>query len=229
MKKKIFLSLLVAFVLLLTCAGSSASNNIGLYVNGTQLSPDVPPQIINGRTMVPIRFVAEALGTQVTWNETTNSVLIDNKKPASTLPIIEGTDEFREIIEDVLNLAKEKDDALYNWYISNTNKIEIGYVGDAAAMNTINYFTGQTTITFDKDYFDIVKAKYSKRDLILLHAGILAHECEHTAHYNNYIYTHADIEALCWLASVRAFEKVGGNNAEFEKFFKDSVYDQLKL
>lgn len=27
-----------------------------------------PPQIINGRTMVPVRWVAEALGFDVTWN-----------------------------------------------------------------------------------------------------------------------------------------------------------------
>lgn len=32
---------------------------------------DVPPQIINGRTMIPLRAVTEALGAEVTWKPST--------------------------------------------------------------------------------------------------------------------------------------------------------------
>ena len=229
MRKRIFLSLLVIVVLLLTFAGSSANNNISIYVNGTQLFPDVPPQIISGRTMVPIRFVAEALGTQVTWNEATGSVLINSKKSAGKLPKIEGPTEFVEVIQGVLDLAKEKDPSLYSWFLTNADIIKLGSANDHVAMNFMDNYTKEAVITFDEKWFNVGKSKYSKHDLILLHVGILAHECEHTPNYFNYIYSDSDIEALCWLASVRAFEKVGGNNSEFDKFFKDSVYDQLKL
>jgi hypothetical protein len=37
---------------------------------------DVPAQIINGRTMLPIRAVLEAVGYEVEWNAETHSVLI---------------------------------------------------------------------------------------------------------------------------------------------------------
>lgn len=37
---------------------------------------DVPPQIINGRTLLPIRAVAEFFGYDVTWNGATSSVVI---------------------------------------------------------------------------------------------------------------------------------------------------------
>jgi len=51
--------------------GSSQS-----VVNNQAVVLDVPPRIINGRTMVPLRFITEALGASVTWQEATNSVLI---------------------------------------------------------------------------------------------------------------------------------------------------------
>ncbi|WP_158299330.1 copper amine oxidase N-terminal domain-containing protein [Paenibacillus antri] len=40
----------------------------------TQL--DTPAQIINGRTVVPVRFVSEALGEEVTWDPKTQTVII---------------------------------------------------------------------------------------------------------------------------------------------------------
>ncbi|GAG76523.1 unnamed protein product, partial [marine sediment metagenome] len=38
---------------------------------------DVAPKIINNRTMVPVRFIAENLGAEVTWNVETREVTIE--------------------------------------------------------------------------------------------------------------------------------------------------------
>jgi hypothetical protein len=46
-----------------------ADNPVKLIVNGREIKPDVAPQIINGRTMVPVSWVAEALGADVQWDE----------------------------------------------------------------------------------------------------------------------------------------------------------------
>jgi hypothetical protein len=46
------------------------------YVNGFRRSLDVPAEIINGRTFVPLRFVAENSGGQVNWNGETRTVYI---------------------------------------------------------------------------------------------------------------------------------------------------------
>jgi len=45
-------------------------------VNGKTKELDVPPQIINSRTMVPLRFVTEQLGAAVDWNGDTKTVTI---------------------------------------------------------------------------------------------------------------------------------------------------------
>lgn len=47
-----------------------------VYVNGKPTVFDVQPVIIDGRTLVPIRAVAEQLGAKVTWDEATKTATI---------------------------------------------------------------------------------------------------------------------------------------------------------
>ena len=44
-----------------------ADNSIAVRLDGEILSFDVQPQIINGRTMVPMRTIFEKLGAAVEW------------------------------------------------------------------------------------------------------------------------------------------------------------------
>src|SRR5690349_9749864 len=53
-----------------TKSGSDVTLHIGDHnalVNGETVTLDVPPMILNGTTMVPIRFVSESLGASVGW------------------------------------------------------------------------------------------------------------------------------------------------------------------
>ncbi len=59
-------------------------NNPTATVNGKQLqidpnNPKVTPIIINGRTMVPVRFLAEALGCEVKWIANTKTIILTYK------------------------------------------------------------------------------------------------------------------------------------------------------
>jgi len=47
-----------------------------MYVDGVRETLDVAPVVINDRTMIPVRFVAEAFGAYVDWNELQQSVTI---------------------------------------------------------------------------------------------------------------------------------------------------------
>ncbi|WP_134684466.1 copper amine oxidase N-terminal domain-containing protein [Brevibacillus migulae] len=50
------------------------------YKNGEKIFLDVPAQLYNGdTTMVPIRFVSEALGAKVGWDAYSNAVIITNQ------------------------------------------------------------------------------------------------------------------------------------------------------
>lgn len=87
MVKKL-LSLLLACLILVTAA--AAANTVSLYVDLEEIGTDVPPTIVDGRTLVPLRAIFEALGADVEWDgetrtatgtrgKTVVSVQIDNR------------------------------------------------------------------------------------------------------------------------------------------------------
>ncbi len=47
-----------------------------MYKNGEGINLDVPAQVLNNRTLVPIRAVSEAFGADVSWIDQTKSVII---------------------------------------------------------------------------------------------------------------------------------------------------------
>ena len=58
-----------------TTVNMTIGSNI-MTVNGTPTTMDVAPEAVDGRTMLPARYLAEALGATVTWNAITNSIEI---------------------------------------------------------------------------------------------------------------------------------------------------------
>ncbi len=53
-------------------------------VDGQEIEMDQPAIIVEGRTMVPTRFVAEVFGIPVDWDPATRSVLINSAKPKNS-------------------------------------------------------------------------------------------------------------------------------------------------
>ncbi|MCH5187903.1 MAG: hypothetical protein J1F63_05825 [Oscillospiraceae bacterium] len=79
--------LAVALTLLLGLAVSSGpaigaesfaavSDEISVTVDGSSISFDVPPKIIDGTTMLPVRLALEPLGAEFAWNERSQAVTI---------------------------------------------------------------------------------------------------------------------------------------------------------
>ena len=52
-----------------------AGDDVIVEINGNLIEFDVPPQIMNNRTMVPMRKIFETLGVEVTWLEDTQQIL----------------------------------------------------------------------------------------------------------------------------------------------------------
>ena len=61
-------------------------NGIKVIYNEKAIDFDVPPQIINDRTMVPLRAIFEAIGATVNWDEATCAIpgKMDTKKLQKT-------------------------------------------------------------------------------------------------------------------------------------------------
>ncbi|UFJ40926.1 N-acetylmuramoyl-L-alanine amidase family protein [Brevibacillus humidisoli] len=60
----------------MTAAASGEANAIDLMIQGERVKPDVPPLIQNGRTLVPIRVIAEGLGAEVSWDQNSRTATI---------------------------------------------------------------------------------------------------------------------------------------------------------
>ena len=97
--KKFIAGLLTGLILATGTLAFAASSDIKLKVNGQYISfPDAPPQIINGRTMVPARPLAEALGATVSWDATAKTVVV-TKNSGSTPVAGDGYFFARQIVE----------------------------------------------------------------------------------------------------------------------------------
>ena len=69
--KSRLLSLFLVVVMLLgsTPIPTIGSEIIRVTIDGIPLSLDVPPVVMSGRTLVPLRAIFEALGASVTWDD----------------------------------------------------------------------------------------------------------------------------------------------------------------
>ena len=53
----------------------TSEEKIKVYVNGRRILFDADPMLVNGRTMVPVRAIFEALGATVTWDNNTRTAV----------------------------------------------------------------------------------------------------------------------------------------------------------
>lgn len=70
MKKLFTLMLGLLSCTLLLCLSVNA---VELYVDTELVQTDVPPQLVGGRTLVPMRAIFEYLGAEVTWDNDTRT------------------------------------------------------------------------------------------------------------------------------------------------------------
>ena len=74
MKKIISLMLVVAVIISSLCTFSVAASGIKIQINGQNKVFDVMPQIVDGRTLVPMRGIFEEFGADIHWDEKTRTV-----------------------------------------------------------------------------------------------------------------------------------------------------------
>lgn len=75
--KKVLLVLITAIMLFSTMIIPLAAGNgeIKVYLDSAKIEFDVKPQVINGRTMVPMRKIFEELGATVDWDDSTQTAI----------------------------------------------------------------------------------------------------------------------------------------------------------
>lgn len=105
---KRFFSLIVGLILILVCFNCTviASDNVNVILDGELVEFDVPAQIINGRTMVPVRKIFEELGMTVVWDGESQKVTADKKGVLVELTI-DDTTVYRNSIEHTIDVPAQ--------------------------------------------------------------------------------------------------------------------------
>jgi hypothetical protein len=227
MKRKTSIVLILALII---CMGFSglvlADNPIRLFVNGSEIYPDVPPQIINNRTMVPLRAVAEALNCEVAWDS--------GRVDINTVPNIEleisGPDDFRVLINESINRMDNE-----------TRNVVLKYTKRIVFEDPPTFILPQYYASMDYFYschingpkYYKLKSEQPPDDLVLLYLAYLSHESMHSVLYHagaTETYTQKDQEAVCDLFVLRALKKTGISETHpVYKAFKTSFDKELKL
>ena len=106
MKRFLALSLAILLILAITPV---AFAGISVTLDGEQISFDVPPQTIDGRTMVPLRAIFEALDAEIDWNADTQTVTATRDNTVVVMRVgnpvitVEGTDVRLDVPPLVIN------------------------------------------------------------------------------------------------------------------------------
>ncbi len=78
MEKRLLATLIIAVMLISsigTAFAAEDSKTITVFVDGKEIAFDVPPTSENGRTLVPMRYIFEALGAEVDWIQDENKAV----------------------------------------------------------------------------------------------------------------------------------------------------------
>lgn len=106
-----------------------------MLVNGKKVSVSVPAQIINSRTMIPLRAVSEALELKVEWNEKSRSVIVyANNDSVADNYIYENLGSAGYIKDKTIILSIFASDTFTSW---NFDKNE----DNAEAVRTLEYLS----------------------------------------------------------------------------------------
>lgn len=134
-------------------------NSTSPTINGVVKTLDVPAQIINGRTLVPLGFVGTAFGGTVSWDGATQTVTINSSALPKTIEYKTYTNDIMAYslsYPDIFDASMETDDGngismetadhLYNlkiWGAMNSIKQSSGQDLLAEAKNRVAHITSE--------------------------------------------------------------------------------------
>lgn len=72
---KRFLSLILSVFIIISGISVFAEDNVTVILDSQKLEFDVPPMLIDERTLVPMRKIYEALGAKVNWVEEAQTII----------------------------------------------------------------------------------------------------------------------------------------------------------
>jgi len=219
MKKRILVPILIALFSIIGIA--YADNPISIYINGQKIQSDA--QIIDGKTMVPIKTVFESLGAQVNWNG--DSVFITTDPIIE--PMITGPNDFTSLIHEALNLTKQKDVAVYDYICTGITTIDFGPGEKGYTAFNIN----KNVHYVDSDFSLVEQDLPNHSDQVAYYVASLMHEASHTHIYKQEGFFIGDSGyelAICNINALRALQ-ICCDSPKIEQSYESTIENELNL
>ena len=152
--------IVISLVILVFMIGGAlqAAPPVKIVFNGFELKSEVPAQIIDGRTMVPLRVIAEKLGAQVEWDADNYTVVIEKPStPASEWRFVKLNGEPTTWPYWV------KDGKLYMEY---RNAIQLVREGNRAPLHSVAFYPHNNTLYLDNVRYPLTLNKEGELQII---------------------------------------------------------------
>ncbi len=149
MKKLI--TLFLAFLMMVssfTIPSAFADGGIKVVINGVEQKYDVMPVIINGRTLVPMRGIFEALGAEITWIDATKTVVGSRDRKFIKLRIDSDT-------VYVNGAEQEKKLDVPATIINSRTMVPVRFIAESFG-ETVNWNADTRTVEITSDYLNKV-------------------------------------------------------------------------
>lgn len=228
--KKVTVMLSLILCLLFASPGI-AEAPITVLINGSVLQTDVPPQIISGRTMVPIAAIAQGLGCSVDWNADAQQVSITSNETTPQLEdiAITGPDDFKKFINEVLGKMDSVSKAFVKQNLRQIVYEDPPLYHDSYAWSDMK---SNGVCYIDAIYFRQAEQKLSKNELIYGYLGCIVHEANHfflDKTKTDKLYSDKDQEALSDFIAMKAIAKAGGKSSACYNQFKKTFQSELDI
>ena len=189
-----------------------------IFLNKSIIETDVPPQIIEDRTMVPIRLIAESLNYEVEWkaqDELSPKVLIKNKDASIELTI--DSDQAlvkNEKIENIYYLDSPPQ------VLQNRTLVPVRFIAEVFGQ-TVNWDNDakiviigdldeyQSFMKDEKNSLQYYRGKIvDEIPVFMIHEVV--HEVSNTIHPDNYI-LYSNLEAMVQYLHTNGYHMLGMN------------------
>lgn len=106
-------------------------NSTTAYLNGAENTLDTAPVVINNRTMLPIRFIAESFKFDVEWNQETQTVTIKKSADAAEENVEPLSDAIEEAAMPETNPSKDNKALVVYYSATGSTERVANYIAEA--------------------------------------------------------------------------------------------------
>lgn len=173
--------LMLTFLMFVSVGAFASQDEIKVNIDGVNVKTDVPAQVVNGRTLVPLRVIFEKYGIQVNWHQEAQ-IIEANKSGDSIVEMKLGLNSNMAMINNELRYLDQPPIS-----INGRTMVPLRFISETLGSD-VSWNQQTKTVNISKAPINIKEAKnYEKAFTDFLYKGDLHKILQKS--YNNFFLT----------------------------------------